>query len=264
MKPLLLDLYCCEGGASTGYARAGFDVHGVDLFEDHNQKRYPFPSYRSDALEFLRRHGHKYAAYAASPPCWDASAGTRSVRAHGTKTYPRLIGPTRDLLLDLGKPYILENVRGAVLHDPIELCGCMFDLTATDEDGTALRLERPRLFESNVPISAPRPHNHSGDEWVAGVYGGSRKAKRRPGETLAEVAPRDRHEARYVRHGGYVPRSARVQADLLGIDWMTQKGRQQAIPPVYTEHLGRQLMAHLRGAVAVAEHTDLWGEEWSA
>lgn len=246
----MLDLFCCEGGASVGYHRAGFDVYGVDLFEDYNQARYPFPSYKSDALEYLRRHGHQYDAVTGSPPCQHATAGTRSLRAHGTKAYPHLIEPTRDLLVALGKPYILENVRGAALHGPVELCGCMFDLGATDEDGTPLRLERPRLFESNVPLEAPRAHHHDPDVWVAGVYGGSRRAKRRPGETLAEVAPRDRHEAKYVRKGGYVPRSARVQADLLGIDWMTQKGRQQALPPAYTEHLGLQLRAALEGREA--------------
>lgn len=30
MKPWLLDLFCCAGGATRGYQRAGFNVHGVD------------------------------------------------------------------------------------------------------------------------------------------------------------------------------------------------------------------------------------------
>ena len=54
-RPKLLDLFCCEGGASMGYHRAGFDVTGVDLFEDYSQKRYPFPSYKGDALAVLER-----------------------------------------------------------------------------------------------------------------------------------------------------------------------------------------------------------------
>jgi len=30
-KPLLLDLFCCAGGAGMGYHRAGFDVVGIDI-----------------------------------------------------------------------------------------------------------------------------------------------------------------------------------------------------------------------------------------
>lgn len=30
-KPILLDLFCCQGGASAGYVAAGFDIVGVDI-----------------------------------------------------------------------------------------------------------------------------------------------------------------------------------------------------------------------------------------
>lgn len=53
------------------------------------------------------------------------------------------------------------------------------------------------------------------------------------------MAPCQKHSI--VRHGGYVP-SIPVQQQLLGIDWMTQKGMHQSIPPAYTEHIGRQLI----------------------
>jgi DNA (cytosine-5)-methyltransferase 1 len=229
----LLDLFCCEGGASMGYYRAGFDVFGVDIFEDYSQKRYPFPSWRGDALAYVRKYGHLFAAIAASPPCQHASAGTR---AQDRSRYPRLIEPTREALIDTGKPYVIENVRGADLHEPVELCGCMFDLVAVDTDGILLHLQRARRFETNFPLAAPRPCDHSDHEWVGGSYGGAR---------------RDKYEAKYKRHGGYVP-SIPVQRDLLGIDWMTQKGMHQSIPPAYTEWVGSALMRHLTERAGVS------------
>lgn len=209
-----------------GYHRAGFEVEGVDLFEDFNQKRYPFTSHKSDAIAFLREHGHEYDVIHASPPCQHASAGTR---AQDRSQYPRLIEPTREVLLELGKPFIIENVRGSDLIEPIELCGCMFDLGATDTDGIYLHLQRVRRFETNWPLAPVRTCDHSDHEWVGGSYGGAR---------------RDKYEAKYIRHGGYVP-SIPVQRELLGIDWMTQNGMFQALPPVYTEYIGLQLLAHL-------------------
>jgi DNA (cytosine-5)-methyltransferase 1 len=230
MRPLLLDLCCCEGGASMGYNRAGFFVVGVDLFEDYTQARYPFRSHKADAVEYVKAYGHLYDVIHASPPCQHASAGTR---AQDRSRYPRLIEPLREALKATGRPYVIENVRGSDLIDPVELCGCMFDLTAVDTDGVLLHLQRPRRFESNVLLMPPGPHDHSDHEWVGGSYGGAR---------------RDKYEAKYVRRGGYVPAKA-VQQALLGIDWMTERGMHQALPPAYTEHLGRQLLAHL-GEVA--------------
>lgn len=224
-KPKLLDLFCCEGGASMGYHRAGFDVTGVDLFEDYSQKRYPFPSIKGDALAYLKRC-LGYDVIVASPPCQKYSITNAARQAD----YPDLIGPVRDLLIDTGKPYVIENVVGAPLVNPVELCGCMFDLKATDDDGITLHLQRARLFESNMDISAPRPHNHSEHQWVGGCYGGAR---------------RDKYEARYVRKGGYVPPNKKVVEEYMGIDWMTWKGLYQSIPPAYTEHIGRQLIEQL-------------------
>ena len=230
----LLDLFCCEGGAAMGYHRAGFDVFGVDLFKHRNdkgqrlgfsQKRYPFPSHQGDALEFVRAHGAEFDAIHASPPCQHASAGTR---ARDRSEYPALIGDTRAALIETGRPYVIENVEGSDLIDPVTLCGTMFGLTATDTDGTPLELWRHRCFESNVPLTAPRPCSHGAySPQVAGCYGGARS---------------DKDEARNVRHGGYVPKDKGVLERLMRIDWMTKGGMYQALPPVYTEHLGHQLL----------------------
>ena len=261
-QPIVLDLFCGQGGAAAGYVRAGCRSVGVDL-ADHSA-RYPDAFHVGDALDVLLRliRGERIAfthrdgtvehlgltdiAFIhTSPPCQGytiATAGNPSARAK----HQRLIAATRELLKLTGKSWVIENVEQArrQMHEPILLCGRMFRLEADDEDGMPLVLDRHRLFESNVPIFAPAHPKHGGEQ-VAGVYGGSRRAKRQPGESLAEVAPRDRYAARYERRGGYVPRSVRVQQELLGIDWMTVKGMQESIPPAYAEYVGIQIKAHL-------------------
>lgn len=114
--------------------------------------------------------------------------------------------------------------------------GRQFGLTATDDDGTPLIMDRHRLFESNVFLMVPPHEPHDPRPQVAGAYGGAR---------------RDKWEARNVRKGGYVPPSLDVLRALIGADWMTEKGCFLSIPPAYTEHVGRQLLAHIM-AEAVA------------
>lgn len=236
-KPRLLDLFSGEGGAAAGYIRAGFEVTGVDMLPLGD--RYPGTFVQGDALEYLAEHGHEYDVIHASPPCQAysiATAGSPKARAK----HPRLIGATRELLLATGRPYVIENVSQArpELVDPILLCGRMFGLEAPDEDGEPLVLDRHRLFESNVPLVAP-PHPKHDDRQVAGVYSGGRT--RRPGQTAAE----HRHECRAIRRGGYVPASREVRQALMGIDWMTDRGLNESIPPAYTAYLGRQLVEYL-------------------
>ena len=257
-RPKLLDLFCGEGGAAVGYDRAGWDVFGVDLGglkADGTPtlgplRHYPFAFHRGDALAYLAEHGHEYDAIHASPPCQGYSIATAGNPGARSK-HKRLIAATRELLIVANRPWVIENVEQArsQMIDPILLCGRTFGLSAHDEDGLLLVMDRHRLFESNIPLAAHRHHQHSARQ-VAGVYGGSRRAKRRDGESLAEVAPRDRHAARAERGGGYVPRSKAVQQELMGIDWMTVKGMQESIPPIYADFIGAQLLAHVMERVA--------------
>lgn len=247
-RPKLLDLFCCEGGASEGYRRAGFDVYGVDLFDKFTQRRYPFASHKGDAilalarllagerLTFTRSDGtaeepglEDFAAIAASPPC---QAYSITKHSHSNE-HPDLVSPVRWLLQQAGLPYVMENVPGAPLVSPLTLCGAEFNLTAQDADGRWLHLKRHRLFESNVFLYGNGGCQCSAFKrrgfGVGGAYGGGSV---------------DRQHAKEVRRGGYTP-SKPVREALLGIDWMTQNGLSQSIPPAYTEHIGRQLLEHL-------------------
>lgn len=237
MKPRLLDLFCCEGGAAVGYERAGFEVVGVDL-EQRFAKRYPFEFHAADALGWLDamlRDPYHFDAVHASPPCQHASAGTRA--SADRSRYPKLIEPVRERLEALGLPYVIENVAGSALRNPLVLCGTEFGLTTVDEDGTPLEMWRHRHFESNVLLHGNGGCQHGRyAKQVAGSYGGAR---------------RDKREAREIRKGGYVP-AKHVQERLLGIHWMTEHGLHQSVPPSYTEHIGRQLLEAVQAKEAAA------------
>lgn len=209
----ILDLYCCAGGASHGYHLAGLEVTGVDIAP---QKRYPYPFIQADAIDFLRAHGHQFDAIHASPPC---QAYTSLAAINPGHDHPRLIEPTRLALQQSGKPYILENVPGAPLLDPIKLCGSSF----------SLRVRRHRLFESNIPLlSLPCRHREQGRP--IGVYGnrGSQPLRHSP------------HGGSFIR-----ARSTTEARAIMGIDWMVWHELTQAIPPAYTLFLGTQLLTYL-------------------
>lgn len=217
-RPRLLDLCCCGGGCSVGYWRAGFDVVGVDHAP---QPDYPFLFHRADALTFPLAG---FDAYAASPPCKVWTSLKHTARAATLfDVHQDLIGKVRDRLTETGKPYVIENVPGAPLINPVTYCGSSF----------GLQVRRHRLFEANWPLIAP-PCRHEDQPVVLGVYGtggGDSGRAARGG-------------------GGGVKVSGRAAAEALGIDWTTDQRRlSQAIPPAYTEHIGYQLIEYI-GQVA--------------
>jgi len=211
VKPKALDLFCCAGGAAMGLHRAGFEVVGVDI---EHQKNYPFEFHQADAL------GHSLEGFDfiwASPPC-QAYSNAQRIRSND---HPDLVGPIRERLKASGVPWAIENVVGAPLINPIELCGSMFP---------GLRTYRHRLFECSFPISAPvhpeheapltkmgRPVAAENFMHVVGNFSGVQKAR-----------------------------------EAMGIDWMVRDELREAIPPAYSEYIGRAALAVINAKRAVA------------
>ena len=201
----LLDLFCGAGGCAVGYYRAGFhDITGVDI---NNQPRYPYNFVQGDALEYLAEHGHEYDFIHASPPCQGYSK-TAKLLSDNAASYPKLIPQVRELLQATGKPYVIENVPGAPLKNPVWLTGTMFDLMTT----------KPRMFECSFDVPfmlAPMPH--------ARQVKMGRKPK--AGEYIQVVG--------HFTDTDYARKA-------MDIDWMNRKELAEAVPPAYTQWIAEQ------------------------
>lgn len=209
-KPRLLDLFCGAGGASMGYYRAGFEVVGVDI---KPQPHYPFEFHQADALEYPLEG---FDVYHASPPC-QAYADYNMKGKRDTK-HPRLIEPIRERIRH--SIYVIENIHKAPLNAHILLCGTMFNL----------RVIRHRYFESPCLPLLPVPScNHWGKvstgEFV-GVYARGGHGPRH-GKGIREPSPR--------------PAQVTPQ-EAMGINWMKGRELMEAIPPAYTEFIGKYLI----------------------
>jgi DNA (cytosine-5)-methyltransferase 1 len=227
-RPKLLDLYCGAGGCSVGYHRAGFDVVGVDI---KDQPNYPFEFHRADALEYLAEHWREFDAVHASPPCQAYSV--MKTMPNLRSGHPELIVPTRMALRKTGKPYVIENVPGAPLQDPILLCGTMFGLCTAD--GSTLK--RHRYFECSFHIGMVPCCEHSGKR-VIGLYG-------------AKARDSARERAHYRQDASTRGAPVGIQYSLAdaraasGLDWMTMTEISLAIPPAYTEWIGKRLIEYM-------------------
>jgi DNA (cytosine-5)-methyltransferase 1 len=202
-----------------GYHRAGFDVEGVDI---EPQLDYPFDVWRGDALDFLERNWMHYDAIHASPPCqWSC---TLTKGTNQGREYVNLIPETQGWARRLRLPFVIENVQGSDLRRDLTLCGEMFDLGVI----------RHRYFELhgfNAAQPAHKPHRGRVRGWRHGTY----------------------YDGPYVAvygDGGGKGSVAEWQ-QAMGIDWTDdRKAIAEAIPPAYTEHIGRQLIAHLEQRAA--------------
>lgn len=208
MKRRALDLFCGAGGATRGLQLAGFHVTGVDL--------EPQPHYcgdhfiQTDALDMDPPRYRGWDLIWASPPCQAFTAYKR--RRKHVRPRANLIPATRERVHAAGVPYVIENVVGAPLLEPVLLCGSMFGLD----------VQRHRIFETSLPIEAPSACRHA--RWTPRFPPATNRTnKRRTVEVGVWRIPLD------------------VQQRAMGIDWMTREELSQAIPPLYAEYLARRL-----------------------
>ncbi len=220
-KPRLLDGCCCAGGAAAGYARAGFEVTGVDHAD---QPRYPYAFIKADILDVLADQDFmsQFAAAAISPPCQKWALASR----HNGREYPDLIDPVRQRLLRLRRPvpWAIENVPGAPVRADFALCGCMFDL---EVPGVG-QLRRERRFETSwrAKVSLPE-HDHHGPSISIAGHGTPSWMRKKTG------------------HIG-----VRVWREVMGIDWMRREELTEAIPPAYGFFAGQLLMEQVMARAA--------------
>lgn len=236
MKPKLLDLFCGAGGAGMGYHRAGFEVVGID---SKPQPRYPFKFIQADALDYVAQYGWMFDAIHASPPCQAYSIITPNKTNHVD-----LIPQTRFWLESIGAPYVIENVYGAknTLRNPVMLCGADFEL----------KVYRHRLFESNVLLMTfpHQPHHDNTPRVGHGVSSKGFISVTSGGKSLevkVNPAARRRSGVWGISEKGFVSVCGHFSGVeycrfAMGIDWMLARELSQAIPPAYTEYIGRQLM----------------------
>lgn len=187
-----------------GLHRAGFEVTGVDI---RRQPRYPYRFWEGDALLLGPNHLAPFDFIWASPPCQAFTAYKR--RPNHVAKRDNLIPAVREMLAASGKPYVIENVPGAPLKPAIILCGSMFGLD----------VRRHRLFETSFPILQPKCQHKS--QTPRFPQATNRKNRRRTVEVGVWRIPLE------------------TQRKAMGIDWMELEELSEAIPPAYSEFIGR-------------------------
>jgi DNA (cytosine-5)-methyltransferase 1 len=219
----LLDLYCCQGGATKGYQDAGYIVTGVDIDPQPRYLEINPSFHQADAVQFVYDRltwiRETFDFIHASPPC-QFDSDCQRIRDN---EHPDLIEPTREALDATGLPYVIENVSGAraKLRNPVELCGLMFGMTRT---------YRHRYFEAGGGWTLEQPH-HPRHEAAQAKMG--RPA--RDGEVIQAI--------------GNFSGVGIVRAEWT-VPWMNRDGIREAIPPAYTQYIAQQFLAQRRQEVA--------------
>lgn len=206
----LLDLFCGAGGAAKGYYDAGYlDITGVDI---EPQKNYPYKFKQADALT-IDLSG--YDLIHASPPCQQHSKLSATKQVNHNSGW--MLQAIYDRLESSGIPWVIENVQTAQMPNAtsqIVLCGSMF----------GLKVRRHRKFISSEMLLQPKC-DHKSQGLTVDVTGHSISG---------------RSYKIYKQHGLAIP-NEQDKRDAMGIQWMSNDELAQAIPPAYTEFIGRQI-----------------------
>ena len=253
----VLDLFCCSGGAAVGYEKAFGDaeITGVDhVFK----KEYPYNFIKADIVDFIQETPigwfREFDFIHASPPCQIHSRTKELAKAQGNLPSDVDYMPLmRHFLLHVEVPYVIENVveawtgpwkkSGEKGTDPrminTILCGSSF----------GLGVQRHRMFESSFPISSLLC-DHKTPSWPIGP-----KGKPKPwgiygsmGDQVKGVSTK--HPERGVITGGWTVPDLKTGQKAMGITHITQwSNLKEAIPPAYTEHIGKCFLKHMQGKV---------------
>jgi DNA (cytosine-5)-methyltransferase 1 len=223
----LLDLFAGAGGAAKGYQLAGFYVVGIDNCPQPHYCGDEF--YQADALEYVAQHGHEFDVIHASPPCQRYSEATPMAER---EKHPDLIAAVRKALQATGRPYIIENVENArgLMLNPTLICGTMLGLP----------IWRHRYFET-FPVWLASPGTCAHIHRPITVHSGSHT--RHTWEPVLCTGGGDGKRA--CRKNSRPRESVDVVRWAMGIDWMVQDELTEAIPPAYTEWIGRRIMETL-------------------
>ena len=211
MKPRLLVLFCGAGGSAMGYHRAGFDVVGVDI---KTQPNYPFEFKYDDALEFLRRVViEKRGGWGQ----FDAIHASPPCQHYANVTLWKAEASDYPALIEPTRE-LLEQTGLPWVMENVRTPAVRADYMVC---GTTLglRVRRHRHFETN---------------WTGGMV-------------MAYPCEHSKNDYSFD-HGGKQPES--VYRDAMGVEWMTVQESREAIPPAYTEFIGRHLLANLSATKA--------------
>lgn len=209
----VLDVCCGAGGLSMGYHLAGFEVVGVDIVPQPN---YPFTFHQADALEYLAgiTASGEIERYAFTHASWPCQNKARVTAWRGRREdHPDLITPGRQLQRATGIPWVIENVPEAAWD------GTLRPDYILCGSQFGLKVRRHRVFETS---------------WGGG------------GDLLPPCwHPKGRNKLMSFEH-----KDERAYADAMGCTWMTNLEARQAVPPTYSEWIGRQFLAHQTPGVA--------------
>lgn len=181
-----------------------------------------------DWREGLAKFADQADIIIGSPPCQGYSEMT-DCEPEAKERRSRDIAEMRDALIATGKPYVIENVRGAArdheLRDPIRLCGWTF----------GYEVFRERYFEAGGGLVLCEPahrehYDQHGSKIKAGRSGrfGDKPGYSEPGRFVSAVGCQGNME---------------LYREVMGVpEWMTADEVTECIPPYMAKYIAHQAL----------------------